>query len=118
MASAGCRGHPGSQMAVRLATSSGIDARHRDDPEFDDWLRSSHGFRVLDRHGRLGTVRSHRYHWDGSLDVLVLSRGPLRSSVELAAESVDWVLPEARTLLVGADGALHSNYEDGAQAVP
>jgi hypothetical protein len=86
-------------MAAQPLSAARLDAHHRDDPEFDDWLRTSHGFRVLGPKGRIGTVRSHRYRWDGSLEVLILSRGPFRS-FELQAEAVEWVLPTGRRLLV------------------
>jgi hypothetical protein len=103
MAVAGRRGHPGRAMAAQASTPARIDAHHRDDPEFDDWLRTSHGFRVLGPSGRIGTVRSHRYRWDGSLEVLILSRGLFRS-FELSADEIEWVLPTSRRLLLAGRG--------------
>lgn len=88
-------------MAAQPVSAARIDAHHRDDPEFDDWLRTSHGFRVLGPNGRMGTVRSHRYRWDGSLEVLILSRGLFRRRpLELRAGEIEWVLPTGRRLLV------------------
>jgi hypothetical protein len=93
----------GQQMAPQALRSAGIDAHHRGDPEFDDWLRASHGFRVLGPHGRIGTVKSHRYRWNGSLEALILSRGLFGSQAfELPAEEIEWVLPKGRRLLVPA----------------
>jgi hypothetical protein len=85
------------------AAATRIDACHRDDPAFDEQVRGAYGYTVVGPDGRIGVVETQTYV-NGALAFLTVRVGVLRRrTVEIPVQDVQWVLPRARMIILGAE---------------
>lgn len=87
----------------REPASTRIDACHREDDSFADQVRGAYGYTVVGPDGRIGVVEVQSYA-NGELRGLTVRTGTFRPRcIEIAVEDVEWILPRARMLILGAD---------------